>query len=410
MNSTEHSHAHEVASPVEIAGSVEIERLHYLDNLRALAMIGGVFFHAMLAYSPALDQLWLTADREQSVVIDIVAWFSHLFRMPLFFVIAGFFVAYLVSKRGMRGMLFNRTKRVLVPFIIFRPLCLWAIVASLLSAVATVEHKSLVLQMVAQAMATPGTPPPPFSTMHLWFLYNLMFFCVLTWVFSYINWSRLFTLFASIKPIQFVLLFPLLLMPGLLLVESPFPAPDKILPQLWAFGFFGLFFALGCWIFRAQDFIDKFQPYLVILLIASLLLYAGYYFLLPKEFTFPSTPFEFPQNIIVKLCEAYISVWMTLVCLVAGKRYVNSHSRTMRFFSDSSYWIYIIHLPLLFAVQYQLMDKDWGLLAKYSASVGITLLTGVVSYVVLVRWTPIGWMLNGRKRVGSKTDSVMVIK
>ena len=82
----------------------------------------------------------------------------------------------------------------------------------------------------------------------------------------------------------------------------------------------------------------------------------------------------------------------------------------MRFFSDSSYWIYIIHLPVLFAVQYQLMDKDWGLLAKYSASVGITLLIGVVSYVLFIRWTPIGWMLNGRKRAVNKTEAVAVVE
>lgn len=155
MNSTEQLHPDEMG------------RLHYLDNLRALAMIGGIFFHALLAYSPALHKLWLTADRQQSVVVDVVGWFSHLFRMPLFFVIAGFFVAYLVSKRGMRGMMINRVKRVLLPLIIFLPLCLWAIIASLMSAIATVEHKSPVMQMIVQSMATPGTPPPPFSTMHL---------------------------------------------------------------------------------------------------------------------------------------------------------------------------------------------------------------------------------------------------
>jgi glucan biosynthesis protein C len=387
----------------------EIERLHYLDNLRALAMIGGIFFHAMLAYSPALNKFWLTADRQQSVVIDIVGWFPHLFRMPLFFVIAGFFVAYLVSKRGMRGMIFNRAKRVLLPFIIFLPLCLWAIVASLMSAIATVEHKSPLMQMIVQSMATPGTPPP-FSTMHLWFLYNLMLFCVLTWVLSYINWSGLYNLFSAAKPLQFMLLFPLLLVPGLLLVESPFPAPDKILPQLWAFGFFGLFFTLGYWMFRTQDFIDRFQPYCISLFVVSLMLFAIYYAFTPKELTFPPTPLEFPQNIILKLCEAYISVWMTLVCLIAGKRYLNSHNRIMRFFSDSSYWIYIIHLPLLFAVQYQLMDKEWSLLAKYGASVGITLLISAVSYMLLVRWTPIGWMLNGRKRGVKNSEVVAVVE
>ncbi|HTF83747.1 MAG TPA: acyltransferase family protein, partial [Cellvibrio sp.] len=134
MNSTESSHVYEKLQ-------TERTRLHYLDNLRALAMIGGVFFHAALAYSPMLHHLWLTADSQQSEVVDIVSWFSHLFRMPVFFVIAGFFVAYLVGKRGMRGMLANRAKRILLPFIIFLPLCLWAIVASLMSAVATVENK-----------------------------------------------------------------------------------------------------------------------------------------------------------------------------------------------------------------------------------------------------------------------------
>jgi peptidoglycan/LPS O-acetylase OafA/YrhL len=400
MNSTEPLY------PDKVESRYESGRLHYLDNLRALAMIGGIFFHAMLAYSPALNKLWLTADREQSVLIDIVGWFSHLFRMPLFFVIAGFFVAYLVSKRGMRNMMVNRAMRVLLPFIIFLPLCLWGIVAPLMSAVATVEHKSPLLQMIAQAMQTPGAPPPPFSTLHLWFLYNLMFFCILTWVLSYINWSRLFNVFSAIKPLGFAVFFPLLLVLGLLLVDSPFPAPDKLLPQLWAFGFFGIFFVLGYWMFRTENFLDRFQPYGAVLFLASIALYAVYYVVLPKEITFPAIPLELPQHILVKLCEAYISVWMTLVCLVAGKRYLNSHNRTMRFFADSSYWIYIIHLPVLFAVQYQLMDKDWGLLAKYSASVGVTLLICVASYVLFVRWTPIGWMLNGRKRAGNNTETV----
>ena len=276
MNSTESPRAHEMISPTT-------QRLHYLDNLRALAMIGGVFFHAALAYSPVLHNLWLTADSHQSAVVDIVSWFSHLFRMPVFFVIAGFFVAYLVGKRGMGGMLANRAKRILLPFIIFLPLCLWAIVASLMSAVATVENKSPMLLMIAQAIATPGSPPPPFSTMHLWFLYNLTFFCILTWVLGYLNWTRLFNLFNNIKPLYFMLLFPLLLLPALMSVSSPFPAPDQLLPQLWSFGFFGLFFALGYWIFRAERFIEKFQPFGWVLLVASILAYALYHYSIPKQ-------------------------------------------------------------------------------------------------------------------------------
>lgn len=394
MSSTESSLAY------ELTNANAVVRFHYLDNLRALAMIGGVFFHAALAYSPLLHNLWLTADSQQSSVVDIVVWFSHLFRMPLFFLIAGFFVAYLVTKRGMKGMLLNRAKRILLPFVIFLPLCLWAIIASLMSAVATVENKSPVLQMVAHAIANPGSlPPPPFSSMHLWFLYSLILFCLLTWVLSYINWSRLSNLFASIKVGYVLVLFPLLLLPGLFLVTSPTPAPDQALPQFWSFGFFGLFFVLGYWMFGVDNFIARFQPYGVVLFIASIVVYAIYYTFLPKDISFPPKQPELYLRIILKLCEAYIAVWMTLVCLVAGKRYLNSHNRVMRFFSDSSYWIYIIHVPLLFIIQYQLLDMDWSLLAKYSVSVGVTLFIGMLSYVLFVRWTPIGWMLNGRKKV-----------
>lgn len=389
-------------SSTELLRPYETERLHYLDNLRALAMVGGVFFHAALAYSPLLHNFWLAADNQQSQVVDVLSWFSHLFRMPVFFVIAGFFVAYLVSKRGMAGMMINRAKRILLPLVIFLPLCLWAVIAALMSAIATVENKSPVMQFVVQSMATPSTPPPPVTTMHLWFLYNLIFFCILTWALSYINWSRIFTVFNTIKPLYFIIGFPLLLLPALLSISSPLPAPEQMLPQLWSFGFFGLFFALGYWIFRTENFIERFQPYGVVLLIGSVVLYAVYYYSIPKQLTFPPVPVEYPLNALLKLCEAYISVWMTFVCLVAGRRYLNSHSCVMRFLSDSSYWIYIIHLPLLFVVQYQLMDKDWGLLAKYSASVGITLAICIMSYLLFVRWTPIGWMLNGRKKAVTK--------
>ena len=53
------------------AGSVRPEfestppiRYHFMDNLRAIAMIAGIFFHAALAYSPMLSSVWLTADSQ----------------------------------------------------------------------------------------------------------------------------------------------------------------------------------------------------------------------------------------------------------------------------------------------------------------------------------------------------------
>src|SRR3546814_2774664 len=57
------------------------ERLHYMDHLRALAMLAGVFFHAALAYSPVMNGFFPTADRQTSVWVDAVVWGLHLVRM-----------------------------------------------------------------------------------------------------------------------------------------------------------------------------------------------------------------------------------------------------------------------------------------------------------------------------------------
>lgn len=372
-------------------------RLHYMDNLRALAMLAGVFFHGALAYSPISHNIWPAADAQQSPIVDYVIWFTHLFRMPLFFLIAGFFVAYLVQKRGMGGMLKNRALRILLPLIIFLPLCMWAVIAPLMSAVASVQAKSAIMEMIVTAMANPGTPPPPPTTMHLWFLYNLVFFCLFTWILSLLNWQWLRAYFNRITPTYFLILFPLLLAPALLSAAAPLPAPDSFFPQLWSFGFFGLFFALGYWVFSTENFIDRFKSYAFALFIMSVVLYVIFYRFIPTQITFVPPALVFWKKLIVALCEAYISVWMSVACLVWGKIYLNAHNRFMRFMSDSSYWIYIIHLPLIFALQYPMMDKDWSLLTKYSATMVVTLAVGVLSYVLLVRWTPIGWMLNGRR-------------
>lgn len=376
-------------------------RLYYFDNLRAFAMIAGVFFHAALAYSPMMHNIWFTADTQQSVVVDWISWFTHLFRMPLFFVIAGFFVAYLVINRGLGNMLWNRCKRIVFPFIIFWPLCMWVVVASMISAVGSVEQKSPLLQMIAYGMANPGTmPPPPPTTMHLWFLYNLIFFCLLTWILSYINFDWIKNKLNQLHPIALLIIFPLLLTPALTQVPAPMPAPESFFPQLWSFGFFGLFFAAGYFIYQSENFLEKFKNYSLLLLIGSVIVYVFYFSLLPKVFSFipAAEPEPFSKKLLLALLEAVIGCWMTLFCLVAGKRFLDFRNGFLRFLSDSSYWIYIVHLPVIFAVQYQLMDMDLSLVTKYILSVGMTLLIGTASYLLIVRWTPIGWLLNGRKK------------
>lgn len=52
---------------------------------------------------------------------DLLVAVIHAFRMPLFFILAGFFVAALAQRHGLAGMVRNRLRRLGLPFALFWP-------------------------------------------------------------------------------------------------------------------------------------------------------------------------------------------------------------------------------------------------------------------------------------------------
>src|SRR5690606_14891326 len=79
------------SSPPNTSLHPETARYHYLDNLRAMAMTLVILFHASIAYLPISYETWTVANTTNSLGLEAVAYFTHLFRMPLFMFVAGFF-------------------------------------------------------------------------------------------------------------------------------------------------------------------------------------------------------------------------------------------------------------------------------------------------------------------------------
>ncbi|TQV86934.1 acyltransferase family protein [Aliikangiella coralliicola] len=378
-------------------------RYHYMDNLRALAMLTGIFFHAALAYSPIMDNLWLSADKENSLILDVIAWFTHMFRMPLFFVIAGFFAFLLIEKRGLREFLKNRGKRILAPFLLFLPLVLIAIMGTIFWAATNVENPSPFLQFFVAISNNPDIPKPPFSTTHLWFLFNLCLFCL---TIAFLMRFRLLNgLFNGkfLTPKFIVFIMPLLLVPALYSQVTPHPAPERIYPELWSFGFYGMFFLLGCAFYQKKELMDELKKYWMWMFFASLVGYGYFYYELPGTITFEdimkaANGIEHSwKHLLIVTIEAYVGVYLSICSLIVGRLFLDKENKIVRFVADSSYWVYIVHLPLLFFIQYLLLDVSWNIWVKFFVGSFGTLAIGLVSYILLVRWTPIGWLLNGRK-------------
>jgi hypothetical protein len=86
-----------------------------LDALRAVAMLLGIVLHASMSFIPSF---WVVADRRQNPGFGIVFSAIHGFRMPLFFVMSGFFSVMLLHRRGRWSLVKHRFFRVFLPLLL----------------------------------------------------------------------------------------------------------------------------------------------------------------------------------------------------------------------------------------------------------------------------------------------------
>ena len=135
-------------------------------------MLLGIYLHAAVAYSEYGSWPW--KDGSTTGLFDVSLGLIHVFRMPVFYVLAGFFAALLYARRGAGGFVRNRVIRILVPFAVgwavlfpvVKVLALWAM--SLDGPTANPQES---LQIFTWREVLGRLDP-----MHLWFLEYLLFF------------------------------------------------------------------------------------------------------------------------------------------------------------------------------------------------------------------------------------------
>lgn len=127
-------------------------RRNDLDALRAFAMLLGIVLHASLSF---FASFWMVSDRRQSPIFGVLFSAIHGFRMPLFFVMCGFFSAMLLHRRGRMELVKHRFKRVFLPLLLgmvtIVPLTMWV------SAIA-----------MAPASKTPANASPTRDVSNIW--------------------------------------------------------------------------------------------------------------------------------------------------------------------------------------------------------------------------------------------------
>jgi hypothetical protein len=235
--------------------------------------------------------------------------------------------------------------------------------------------------------------------MHLWFLYYLTLLAALTVALSWFHRPRFDWLFH--RP-WLLALAPLALFPGILLGGIGIPSPESFIPQAWPLLFYGLFYWAGWQFFGRETCLAPLRPWIGGIAVTSFVLFVPYYLLLPKVDasilqTGTIKPLSLPLLLVEGVLTAYLATLLTLLSLLIGQQYLSRLSPVLRPLSDASYWIYLVHLPVVCFLQTMLVETPLVLGVKLLLTSGGTFLFCFATYLVFVRYTPIGWMLNGKR-------------
>lgn len=382
------------------------KRLHAFDGVRAGALLLGVAFHASLSFLPG-QQIWVVRDAP-SDALGIFSFISHIFRMTAFFLIAGFFGRMLLARRGTWGFLRNRLMRIALPLLVFWPIAIAGIIATFIWGAATMARGGL----------PPGPPPPPptlwtFPLTHLWFLYLLLVFYAAALAIralvtqidrkGRLRGSFIDRIMRGLTATPFAPLFLALpLTAGLALhplwyAWGGIPTPDTgFVPNTAALVGFGTAFAFGWLLHRQSDLLDVIRRWWAVQLLAGILLSIACLALL--DGTAASAPM--PNNAGTRVfAYAYaLAVWTwTLGLTGAALRFLNREQPVVRYVADASYWVYLVHLPVVMALQVIVYRLDAPGLAKWALVTMGAFLILISSYHLFVRHSWLGRWLNGRR-------------
>jgi glucans biosynthesis protein C len=365
-------------------------RLHGLDAVRAFALLLGVVLHATMSFFPG-PQVWLVKDSDSSVVLSVTFFVIHMLRMLTFFLIAGFVARMSLGRLGPGPFFKDRLRRIGVPLILGWPVLFVALMAA--------------AGMLGRGGGG-GLSLDRFPLIHLWFLYLLgLFYLALALLHPLLTrtgrWGERVAGILLRPWAIAVLAAPLCLA----LYLQPYwvmwfgiPMPDtSFVPNLPALVAYGCAFAFGWLVQQRADVLAMWErrwTFNLALAVACTVFCLAQAGLTPLLMPVPQGQLK-----LMYAASYSLGAWAWALGLVGmAQRFLNRHSASRRYLADASYWIYLVHLPLVVALQTMLAPLAWPWALKFLLMLAAAFAAMLATYALLVRRTIVGVVLNGRTK------------
>ena len=350
-----------------------------LDAARAVALMFVVVTHAALSFM-ATPIGWAVQDRSQHLGVDLYVWIVRAFAMPTFFWLSGYFSRAVLVHGGIAAFARNRGTRIVVPLAI-------ALVPCSLVVGALWDWGREIAGRAAVADNIPKLEESEVEIFlgHLWFLYYLLALSVVG-----VGIARLVRRVPARLPI---LLLPAVLTFGALahLGALHTNTPLGFVPDLAILTYTGGFFGWGWLVHARPDELARYGRRLGAAAVVALGSLAIVITTLARGLTIVEVP---PLYAIA--ASAVFSIAVMVGLLGACERYLAKPRPVLRFVSDASYWFYVVHLPVVVALQVLLARVAIPGPIKLVAIVSVTTAVCLGVYAIGSRVT------RGRRRTASR--------
>ncbi len=383
-------------------------RFHSLDAVRASALLLGILVHATQSFWPGFRELnWPISDPSTSLTLSGTFFVLHIFRMSVFFAIAGFFAHALLVRLGWWGLVRNRLRRIALPLVV----AMIVVMPLLILPFIWGQQQLGISGPPRMALPIPNPQPPPWG--HLWFLYLLLVLYAL-WMSARglvaavdrrgalaslgdralrALVSNRLAVVALAAPTAIVLYYTpwWSMWPG---IPTPLMGLVPNFPSVLAYG---SAFAFGWFLHRQMSLLDSLKRDWLLNIAAAVVLSGLALWLIGAH---PQLlAHDLPAVKRAVYSAAYVLAgWFWIFGLIgAAVRFLHAESPRWRYLADASFFIYIVHLPIVYALQAWMLRWPLHWSMKFPIIVILTMLIVLPLYHYGVRSTFVGRFLNGRK-------------
>lgn len=356
----------------------DTQREHFWDALRAFLMLLGIPYHVALSYQPGRD--FIVHSGEGVRGFPEFAQVIHLFRMPAFFVIAGYFALLLLARREPSAWLKGRFVRLGVPF-------LTSIVILVPAMNLACELSNFPLPEALRSWRHNSLSSGGYWVRHLWFIIVLLYFCtVAAWLAARVPAVRSGSLPARVdgwaaRHLGLTLLGLAVVIGAweALALEAFYEAglatmvPQQILRLDEAIIYLP-WFALGCVLVRAHATRARATRFSLPIAIVAVVATAAWL-----------TVHTSVSPMSGRFIGAFAALAITQVLIASARALLDRPIPLVRTLTDASFVIYLFHLPLIALFVWLAQPLGVPPLVKALAITGLSLAVSYGAWVVIGR-------------------------